>query len=51
MEVIHMARQRTVKDPPKRGNLTKAQIKRAVQVVVNKKKNAKKATTSSQNKK
>lgn len=46
-----MARQRTVKNPPKRGNLTKNQVKRAVQVVVNKKKNTKKATTSSQDKK
>ena len=29
-----MARERIVKDPPKRGNLTKSQIKRAVEKVV-----------------
>lgn len=46
-----MARKRTIKNPPKRGNLTKNQVKRAVQVVVNKKNNAKKATTSSKGKK
>ena len=33
-EVIRMARERTVKDPPKRGKLTKRQIQRAVEKVV-----------------
>lgn len=34
MEVIHMARQRTIKYPPKRGKLTKREVKRAVEKVV-----------------
>ena len=33
-EVIHIARQRTVKYPPKRGKFTRRQIKRAVDKVV-----------------
>ena len=34
MEVIKMARERIVKDPPKRGKLTKRQVQRAVEKVV-----------------
>ena len=33
-EVIRVARKRIIKDPPKRGNLTKSQIQHAVETVV-----------------
>ena len=33
-EVIRVARERIVKDPPKRGKLTKRQVQRAVEKVV-----------------
>ena len=33
-EVIRVARERTVKYPPKRGKLTRSQVKRAVEKVV-----------------
>ena len=36
-EVIKVARKRTIKDPPKRGNLTERQVQRAVEKVVHKK--------------
>jgi hypothetical protein len=34
VEVIRMARRRTIKDPPTRGKLTRSEIRRAVEKVV-----------------
>ena len=45
-EIIRMARKRTVKDGPKRGKLTKSQVKRAVEKVVYARREAEKAEAS-----
>ena len=49
-EVVRVARGRTIKFPPKRGKLTRSQVKRAVEKVVLGKNSSRKSTSSSRRK-